>query len=223
MRKTLISVLMFSVVLSVSARAQLFTNLVQDPSFEAISGNQPNTDTTPWVAVEAQDGSIVTDTSIANSGDQSVRLSFYFDQSAIYQDLGHQLQPHAYQLSFWMRYGDPSGNANHVNTPSVNVNLRVADEIDGSYTYIPALAAFGLVPDSVDTWQQFTVTFPASTIENYEGQYARIWIRKADENTTHRIWIDDVELMAIPEPMTVGMLLLGALSLLPLRRRLHAD
>jgi hypothetical protein len=173
-------------------------NLLADPGFEdTVSGNEPNADTDPWFTIdENQAGSFVTDTNIAYSGGQSAKFTFFFDQGSIVQNLTNRIDTALdYTASVWMRSGDDSANTNHVNDPSLAIDLYTSPTLGSGYLYADTFTA-GCLNSASNLWERFEGTLPGALLAGRDGHYIQLRITKENEDARNRIWIDDAALSA---------------------------
>jgi len=199
--------------------ADIVSNLLVDAGFEAINGNEPNATTSPWFTMgEGSAGSFVTATNQMHGGSQSAKFAYYYDDGAIVQNTGTQIAAGKdYEISMWMRYGEPSSNSNHTNAPTMNMSIYVSDTVDGTYTW--AKGIFGNLPSAEDTWEQFSGTFEADDLTAHVGKFLQVRFAKANQSASHRIWIDDVSFgEVVPEPATLSLVALVGMGLFAVRR-----
>ncbi|MCF7864265.1 MAG: hypothetical protein K9L89_05705 [Kiritimatiellales bacterium] len=175
-----------------SSYASVTNNLLADAGFEAITGSEPNTNSTPWFSTgEDANASLGTSTTLAHSGAQSARFNYYFDACAAIQDTGVQIEAGKdYTYSMWMLIDEPSVNAAHTNVSSVSCSLYTSASTNGPWAYKSGF--FGNVPTTTNEWQQFTGTWAASTLTSLVGNYIQIRFAKQNVNSTYKIAIDDV-------------------------------
>lgn len=210
--------LLIGAALAMDGRADIVANLLLDPGFEAITGNEPNAATSPWFTTdEAAALSFVSTTTQKHSGNQSALFNYYYDKGGIAQTLGIQIEAGKnYEMSVWMRIDTPSANAAHTNAATLNLTLATSTTVDGTYGY--KIAEFGNIPTVVGEWQQFSRVFTASQLSTWVGEYMQVRLVKHNENTTHKIYIDDASFVVIPEPATLGLVAMVGVGLLAVRR-----
>ncbi len=170
-------------------------NLITDPGFETISGNEPNAATSPWATVgENQNGSYVTGTDRDRNGSQSAKFTYYFDGGSIVQNLTNQIDSAMdYTASVWILIDEQSSNPGFSNPPSLALELYTSPTQGSGYTLAGTFSAGNL--NSVDdTWEQFSGTVPASILNSRDGEYIQIRFKKENPNASPRIWIDDASL-----------------------------
>ncbi|VGO12002.1 hypothetical protein PDESU_00550 [Pontiella desulfatans] len=186
----------FGLLLICAAASSGSANLLLDPGFEAISGTEPNDGTSPWSTVnENQNGSFVTGTDkYRPGGSQSAKFTFYFDDGAIVQNLTNQVDSTMdYTASIWMLTDEQSSSTNHVNAPSVSVELFTSVTQGSGYTKAGTFNA-EILNISYGTWEQFVGTVPASILNDRDGEYIQIRFTRDNPDASHRIWIDDASL-----------------------------
>lgn len=177
-----------------STRAAVVDNRLADTGFEAIAGNEPNTNSLPWfTSGEDQVASFVSSTKQVHSGNQSAKFAYYYDDGAIVQNTGVQIEAGKdYEVSMWMFLpsDERSTSAAHTNAPTVAMTLYTSSTgVAGAYAYRTGF--FGNQPDAEDRWQQFTGVFKAADLSAWVGQHVQIRFAKKNANTTHKIYIDD--------------------------------
>lgn len=194
-----------------SGYAAVTNNLLADASFEGLVGNEPNTNSTPWFTFgEGGNGSFISSTAQAHSGTNSVQYAFYYDGGAVVQNTGTQIEAGKdYEASMWMLINEPSTNSAHTNASIVSMSLYTSPTVDGTYTYRKGF--FGNVPSTTNEWQEFKGVWIANDLKAWTNLYAQIRFAKSNDNTEHKIALDDVafgEFVYIPEP-TPSNLLVG--------------
>ncbi|MCF7818003.1 MAG: PEP-CTERM sorting domain-containing protein [Kiritimatiellales bacterium] len=210
-----------------NSSADIVANLLQDPGFESLTGNAPDTTTTPWAAVEPTKFPIssVSGTSATqnyHSGSDAVVFQYYAisPTARFYQDVGTQIVAGKdYELSIWSLLGDKSANAAHTNSTTFNMAIYTSTTVDGTYTY--RTGVFNLKPTAPDQWEQFTTTFTAENLSAWQGEYMRVAFTRPNNSVEYRLYFDDAsfgEVSVIPEPATLGLVALIGLGLLAARR-----
>lgn len=172
-------------------------NLFEDSGFEAISGNEPNTDTAPWLTVgEGQDGSFITGTDQAKSGSQSAKFTFYFDDGSVVQNLTNRIDAAMdYVASVWMLTAEPSTNPSHTNSPSLAIKMYSSPVFGSGYIYAGTFSANNL-NSNTNVWEEFRGELSGGLLGGREGEYIQIRFEKENMNATHRMWIDDASFTA---------------------------
>ena len=204
---------------TINSGADIVGNLLQDPGFEAITGNEPNATTAPWLTVgEGAAGSFISTTTQAHSGSQSALFGFYYDGGTIAQTTGVQIEAGKdYEMSIWMLIDSLSGTAAHTNNSSLNLTLAASAAVDGTYGY--RIAQFGNIPTVVGEWQQFTRVFTAAQLTDWVGEYIQVRYVKQNDNTQYKIYIDDASFgVVIPEPATLGLVTVIGAAMFGIRR-----
>lgn len=171
--------------------AAVAENLLSDAGFEAISGNEPNSGTTPWfTSGEGSDGSFTTATDQAHGGAQSARFAFYYDDGAIVQNTGVPVQAgRDYELSVWAMIAEPSTAPAHTNASLLTFSIYTSPTVDGTYSW--RKSQYGNIPSATNEWQQFTRVFTATELSDWVGQYIQVRFIKQNANSTYKINIDD--------------------------------
>jgi hypothetical protein len=182
-----------------TVQAGIATDLVQNGGFELNPvGNQPNTDTAgtiSWYTDESATGQLITEAGRANSGSNNVIWQFYFANPTLIQDLTNTVQAgKSYELEFYHRLDNPSGNASHTNESSCTFSLYTAPAPGGPW--VEAVSFAGIIdptPGPADlNWTNFTATISAAELVGVLGEYMQIRIKKDNGSSTHRILVDDV-------------------------------
>lgn len=183
---------------SVNSIADVITNTIQDPGFEMLSGNLPDSDSTPWYTVDENgDPSCITVTNAAHNGTKSVKFNYYYDEVYLIQNTGHQLESgQNYELSMWMMINEQSPNAAHTNISSITMSVWICDTVDGTYEYLTGQA--GNLPTVPGEWQKFTKTF--SVGPGHNGYYVQVRFAKPNVLTDYKIYLDDTSLGIIQNP-----------------------
>ncbi len=186
------SLLALAAGLAGNSWSAITNNLLTDVGFEGLTGNEPNTNSTPWyTSGEDNNFSLVTSTTLAHGGAQSVRFNYYYDSCVAAQNTGTQLAAgKSYEASMWLLIDEPSANAAHTNVSSVSIGLYTSPTVDGTYTYRTGF--FGNVPSTTNEWQQFKGAWTASSLTAWVGQYVVIRFAKQNTNSKYKIALDDV-------------------------------
>jgi hypothetical protein len=219
-KTTMVGLLLIVAGFAVDSRADIVANLLADPGFEAIIGNEPNAGTTPWFTTgENAAGSFISATDQAHSGLQSAKYTFYYDDGAIVQNLNAQVDTNqSYETSFWMLINAPSATAAHSNAPSINIGLYTSATLGGTYSFRQTLYG-GALNSAEGIWEQFSAAVDGSSMTNYVDEYIQLRFNKSNANTTHRMYIDDTSFgIVIPEPATIGLLAMVGTGLFAARR-----
>lgn len=222
MNKFLACIVTFSLCSSLYASAPLFTNLLQDASFEALTGNEPDFGGSPWSqSVSAAPAHIALNTTHAHTGDQSVGWHHYTRTGFLEQQVPYQIEAgRDYVVSMWMKIDEQSTNADHHGNPTtVNLTLATSTTQGGEYGWI-GFGNQGTTPTVVGEWQYFEYTATAEFLEDRVGEWLAFRIIKDNQPSEHRLFVDDVGLTVIPEPGVFSMLAFGAMALFGIRRRL---
>ncbi len=171
-------------------------NQLADSGFEAISGNQPNDNTAPWLTIgEGQPGSFVTGTDKAHGGSQSAKFTFYFDDGSIVQNLTNRIDAATdYAASVWLLTDEASTSGSHTNAPSLAIEMYSSPTLGSGYTRAGTFAA-GSLNSTTDVWEQFGGILTGGALAGRNGEYIQLRLTKENDNTTHRMWIDDAELI----------------------------
>ncbi len=180
------------------------TNLLTDPGFENISGNEPDIGSSPWAtAGENENGSYVTGTDRFLNGAKSAKFTFYFDNGSIIQNLTNRIDSaQDYTASIWMLADEQSADANFNNPPELAIELYSSPTLGSGYTRAGTFSA-GNLNSADDNWELFSGTVPASVLTSRDGEYIQIRFTKENPNSSHRMWIDDASLTtSIPVPNT---------------------
>jgi hypothetical protein len=204
---------------AVGSRADIVANLLVDPGFEAITGNEPNAGTAPWFTTgEGNDGSFISSTDQAHSGLQSTKFTFNFDDGGVVQNLNTQVDTNlSYEASIWLLIDTLSVNAAHTNAPTLNIGLYTSATLGGSYSFRQTIYG-GALNSAEDTWEQFSATVDGSSMTGYAGEYIQIRFNKPNKNVTHKMYIDDASFGVVPEPATIGLMAMVGAGLVAVRR-----
>ncbi len=206
---------------STCSSAEIVTNLLSDPGFEALTGNNPNSGSTPWfTSGEDQVGSVVPETTLVHSGAQSLVYQFYYDRAAVVQNVNATIDTtKIYESSVYSMIAEPSSNSNHVEDPIIAISIWTSPTFGGTYTY--RAGKFNIVSDG--TWKNQVAVFDASTgpLSSLAGEYIQVRYAKSNVNTTHRIFLDDAAfgIQAIPEPTSMMIFGIATAALFAPRRR----
>lgn len=187
--------ILFAVLSVLTAPGAVVTNWLEDPGFESISGNEPNSGTSPWSTVnENQNGSFVSATDRYRSGTQSAKFTFYFDDGSIVQNMTNRIDSTMdYTASVWMLTDVASTSSNHVNEPLLALELFTSPTQGSGYTRAGTFSA-GNLNSAYGSWEQFGGMVPASILKSREGEYIQIRFTKENADVTHKMWIDDASL-----------------------------
>lgn len=225
MENKLITLSVLLVGLLAASRADIVGNLLQDASFDSLTGTLPQTNSSPWTAIEPNSFSIATATGVAatdyiRSGANSILFNYYGINPTprFYQNIGTQIEAGKdYEFSIWSLLGDKSTNAAHTNSTTFNMAIYTSATMDGTYAY--RTGAFNLLPTAPEQWEQFTKTFTAESLSAWQGEYMRVVVSRPNNNVEYRLYFDDASFgMVIPEPGTLGLIGSIAASLLFVRR-----
>ncbi|VGO23057.1 hypothetical protein SCARR_05156 [Pontiella sulfatireligans] len=189
-------------------------NALADPGFEALIGTEPNAGSAPWFTTgEEASSNFKGSTNRAYAGSQSAVFADYGDKGAMVQNLDLQVDAGKYyHVSVWMLTDDPSISSAHTNTPAINATIYTSSSLDGAYSYRAGF--FWSRTTSADgAWEKMEGTLTGTSLSAYAGEYIQIRIIKANEKTTHRIFVDNAVLIESDSPdapKTVSPYLVGA-------------
>ena len=195
MKAQLLSILSL-VMISGTLQADVVTNWLSDPGFEALSpSSSPNVDTSPWYTNEGQTWDVVRNDSIVNSGSYAVRFTYFGTTPYLYQELPVDVTVDSnatYEVSFYMRLDEAvATDPTHTNYPAkVQVDIDTASTYGDVYT--KRFTEWGSYPSTSNVWEKQTVIISGSELAAWHGEYMRLSLRKTTANTSHRVFIDDV-------------------------------
>ncbi len=197
-----------------NVHSAVVSNLLVDASFEALVGDEPNTDTSPWFTV-GEDGSFKAQvsTDYAVTGLQSVKVANN-DSVSIIQNTGIQLDTNkTYGAVAWISTRDPGGI--HTDAPGLTISFFTSPTIDGTYTYRAGFF-FDQKNNTPDIWERYSGSLAGShsNFEGHHGEYIQIRFIKVDNGTSHWLYMDDLEFGeftpdVIPPPVAPENLLIG--------------
>ena len=189
-------------------------NVLGDPGFETLGGNEPSAGSGPWFSSgEDEDWQLKMSTNRAYTGSQSVVFANYFERGAVVQNLGIQVNPAKhYRLSVMMRVDEPTDNSSCTNVPALHASIYTGATPQGPYSYRMGFFWNATARPGAG-WAKVEGTISGANLSAYAGEYIQVRIIKANEKATHRIFVDNasvVESDSADAPETVGRYLVGA-------------
>lgn len=182
-----------SIVWVVSARA----NILSDGRFTSGKGTYPDEKTSPWFTTGEQGGwAALTDPerSRDDSG-QSLKFNRWRGDLNVLQNTGHIIQSgHDYHISLWMMTDEPSDDPSHTAKPGIFVTVASAKQPDGPYHYRKQFF-WETTTSKHGVWECMEGTIEADLLENWIGEYIQLRIVKKSLNSSHAIWVDDIQLV----------------------------
>ncbi len=204
-----------------ASRADIVSNLLQDPGFENLSGDAPNEGGTPWndSLGNTANAHIAVRTGVSRSGTNSVAFNHYARTGYLSQKTGVQVATgQDYELSVWMRIGEKSVNSSQTAISSINMALATSVTENGSYDWI-GVGQKETIPSAVGEWQQFTFLITSDLLEARVGEWLEVRFGKEYQPSEYRIFLDDASFgMVIPEPATIGLIAMVSGGLIFVRR-----
>jgi hypothetical protein len=197
MRATKVGLLILMAGIAINAHAAVVTNWVANPGFESPTSNTyPDEGTTPWVAQENAVWPVQREQTIVHSGTNAVVYQYYGNTDTIRQDLpeGITVDTNAmYEMRFWMRIDEQSGNAAHTNDTVVQamINTTTNGVYGGPYKW--KATEYNLAPSAPGVWEEQVIHFDASGWTALQGEYIRIALKKSYKPSEYRPFIDDVQ------------------------------
>ncbi|MCF7864266.1 MAG: hypothetical protein K9L89_05710 [Kiritimatiellales bacterium] len=176
-----------------SSYAGIVTNWVTDPSFEEtlLLSTEPNTNSSPWVAVETQNAAVQREDSIVNSGTNAVVFQYYNNTDTFYQNLGLTVDSNAYYVvKFALRHDEMTGTATYTNDSRISVLINTSPTVDGTYTW--KASVYNVLPSAPYVWEEKTVSFSGADLADRHGQYIRLGFKNQLNASKYRVFIDDV-------------------------------
>ena len=92
-----------------------------------------------------------------------------------------------------MMTDEPSTNPAHTASPGIWVTICTANELSGPYTYRKQFF-WETTTSEHGKWDAIGGVISAHDLLPFAGEYIQLRIVKPSVNTTHTIWIDDVQL-----------------------------
>jgi len=185
--------------LMVTGFAQAGLNMIPNPSFEVGSGDMPDC----WQVLQSEDKiEWVTDT---NTGSKSMKLSYNNPEAIIASiDLIPVTAGTEYRFNAWIKSIDGA--------IADGTNLRLSwkdaagNSVGGAWN---GMSWYGVEVDG--NWSEYN----AVTMEAPEGAVAveHAWLYTWKAGAKTGVYIGDVSMTAVPEPMTLCLLGLGGLML----------
>ncbi|MDF7823912.1 hypothetical protein P4B35_07790 [Pontiellaceae bacterium B12227] len=190
-----------------------FRNVLADPGFETLNGNEPSKSTGPWfTSGEREDGQLRVSANRSYTGRQSVVFANYWERGAVVQNLGIQVNPSKhYRFSVMMRLDEPTADTSLTNTPALHATIYTSPAEDGIYTYRKGFF-WNMTASPGGGWEKVAGTINGADLSAYSGEYIQVRIIKASEKATHRIFIDNASVTesdSAEAPQTVARYLVG--------------
>lgn len=172
-------------------------NLLSDGTFSAAKGTYPDKKTLPWLTTGEDGGWAALMDSERSFDDQGQSLKFnrWGGNINVLQNTGHVIKPdHAYQASLHMMTGEPSEDPEHTAKPGIFVTLASAKEVAGPYQFRKQFF-WEITTSKHEVWEPVEGVIEAKHLEAWVGEYIQLRIVKKSMNSSHVIWVDNVQLI----------------------------
>ncbi|MEX0321759.1 MAG: hypothetical protein AB3N63_06335 [Puniceicoccaceae bacterium] len=168
-------------------------NVLADPGFEAQMENTPDSSSHPWFTLsEDGDNNILASADQFVSGERSLVFSDYSQRGELVQNVNLKLDTGKhYHLSFWMRVDEASTNPGHDKIPELEASLYSGTALGGEYHSRVVLLQNATAPAG-GGWNKMTASISGADLSAHDGEYIQLRISKVNENTSHKIFIDNV-------------------------------
>ncbi|MBK1877689.1 hypothetical protein [Pelagicoccus mobilis] len=175
---------------------QFNENSIHDSGFEGEFSNDLAATTSRWFrAGESNEAGIQFTGAHTLSGSQSVVFGDYTNNGSIAQNVDLQIDPTKhYHLSFWIRVDDSSEDDAHTSESSLQAALYSAPEKGGPYIHRVDLLENATVPAGAG-WERMEATVSGTDLDSHDGEYLQLRLSKVNENSSHKIYIDNVSLI----------------------------
>ncbi|VGO16431.1 hypothetical protein PDESU_05022 [Pontiella desulfatans] len=174
-------------------------NLLSDAQFSGGKGTYPDETTSPWFTAGEKGGwatLIDSERSFDNHG-QSLKFNRWRGDINVLQNTGHVIQAgHDYHISLWIMTDEPSDDPAHTAKPGIFVTVASAKQPDGPFHFRKQFF-WEITTSKHGVWERIEGSIDAADLEEWIGECIQLRIVKKSLNSSHAIWVDDIQLHSL--------------------------